>query len=821
MGQRPPEGGTTNLGAAIFGAGIWVFCVLVGSAVIANAEGIEPFRCARPPAVDGKLDDPCWTLARFRSFPDAAGSEGTRTEFALARDEWGLFVAFRCHEPDLSKVRSGCEVPDGLFEYFRPDDWVEVLIDPGNTGHDYYWLLVNPAGRRTDLACFADPDRSWNGEWLAGADRGEGAWTAEVFVPIAALNRQPVASEWRINVARRRGCTGKRTVWAAKHRQPTTWPTLVGFEPSASRFSYRASELSVIPTDRPGEGKLRVELENLTGADVDLRPVFRVMRPGSARGYVPHGSGPREDVGAGPLRIAAGATGRVEGLARIDPEETILVQAAVFDHRGNLVFCTPDVGVRLKCRIGGPGPRFSYYTDEDRAGLRFDLRPPTGRRDLRLSVRANGRQVWSAPVRPGEQRVQADIDLTEIPEGRHRIVAQLTGGGTVLAERAYTLTKLAKPSAGSEVKVDRWSRSIVVNGRPFVPVGNSPLIAHGIKYARSMMGQMATNGFNSMHLWGAFLKRDEKNRQIPEFDLDKLRACFAGARESGLKVLLSLGALVQNNPDSPFRKFDLSDDKRITLIQEVVRCVRGRAELLGYEVVDEPEFFVAPEWTERLYRVVKALDPYHFVTVNNCRGARSTLTYARSSDTAGVDYYPCGVWPAGTVGPLTSEVVHLAGHRPVKMWVQGYKIFKPRAPTPDELKMMSWSMLARGASTLFYFIGRPRKELWQAQGECARHIRSLTDAVAAPHRIVLETKGPSGSVYASFRRRGGRWWVIAVNEGDQPCEVVLALPDDIANGTVRVLFEDRRLEVARGLIRDRFTPFGRHVYSGTSDADQE
>ena len=786
----------------------WLSCVLAVCG--ASADRVEPLRGARPVAIDGKLDDPCWAAARFHSFP---GGEGTRTEFALACDEWSLSVAFRCHEPDLSKLRATCEVHDGLFEFFRPDDWVEVLIDPGNTGHDYYWLLVNPAGKRTDLACFADPDRSWNGEWQAASGRGDGFWTVEVLVPVATFNRRRIASEWRINVARRRACTGHRSVWAGEHRKPATWPTLGGPEPSASRFAYRASDLSLIPADEPNQGTLLVEIENLTGAAVDLRPVFRVMRPGSARGYVPHGTGPREDVRVEPLSIGAGAARWIEGTVRIGPEQAIIVQAAVFDSRGNLVFCTPDEGVRLKHRIAGPGPRYTYYTTEARAGLWLDVRPPTPGQDLLLSLHTGGRQVWSESVASAEQRGQAEIDVTRMPAGRPRVVARLTNRDTLLAERAYDLTKLPKPAAGSEVKVDRWSRSIVVDGRPFVPIGTSPLITHGIKYARSMMSQMAANGFNALHLWGGFLKRDEKNRQTAELDLDRLRACFDGARESGLKVILSLGALIQNNPDSPFHKFGLTDDERIALIEKLVHCVRGRAELLAYEIADEPEFFVTPEWTERLYRAVKALDPYHLVTINNCRGARSTLAYARSSDTAGVDYYPCGVWPAGTMGPLTSEIVHLAGERPVKMWIQGYKIFKPRAPTPEELKMMSWSMLARGASALFYFIGRPKKELWEAQGECARQIRSLAGAVAASRPSALRTRGPSNSVYASLRQSRGRWWIIAVNEGSEPCESTLVMPRDLPDGPVQVLFEGRRVTVDGGVLRDHFAPFGRHVYS--------
>jgi len=324
------------------------------------------------------------------------------------------------------------------------------------------------------------------------------------------------------------------------------------------------------------------------------------------------------------------------------------------------------------------------------------------------------------------------------------------------------------------------------------------------------MKQMAENGFNSMHLWGGCLKRDKNKKQLPELDLDKLRACFDGAKAADLKVIISLGGLIQNNPESPFKKFDLTDDQFVAMIEQVVRFTRTRPELLSYEIVDEPEFFVAPEWTERVYKAIKALDPYHPSAINTCRGARSALTYASSADILGVDYYPGGYWPASTVGPLTSEVVHLTNYKPVKMWIQGYKIFKPRAPTPEELKMMTWSMLARGSSMLFYFIGRPKKELWDAQGLCAREIRALTPAVAAGRRETLKVS--ADGVYGSLRRAKGGWWVIAVNETGKPTDAIIDLSNKAFNGTVTVLFEGRQQKVAGGLIKDNFKAFERHVY---------
>jgi len=330
----------------------------------------------------------------------------------------------------MATLSTECEVYDGLFEYFRPDDWVELHVEPGNTSHDYYKFLVNPAGVRTDMACFADADRSWNGEWRAAAGKTQGAWTVEMFVPTAAFNRKPIGSQWRVNVARRRASTKKRIVWTG-NRIPATWPVLGGFNPKAKHFAYKASDILVKPTGNRSEGTCSIRVSNMTGAKVELRPVFRIMRPGSARGHVPHGSGPREDIRMDAVEITDGADRVIEGLIRIGPEETVIAQLALYDNDGNLVFCTKDVGVRVRRYIGGPGPRLNYYTDEALCRLRFDVCSPTGVRKPTLVLLLNGKRVRSVPLKAGGGQVDAEIDLAGVPVGRHSVTAQLVDGGKV------------------------------------------------------------------------------------------------------------------------------------------------------------------------------------------------------------------------------------------------------------------------------------------------------------------------------------------------------------------------------------------------------
>ncbi len=791
-------------------------CVWLMGMVVCTEASITVSFANPAPDLDGALTDSCWQgEGVFQHFSGEDPNSTTGTEFAIVRDDYGVYIALRCYEPNLSQLDANATEYDGLYTYYQNDDWVEVLIDPGNTGYDYYWFMVNPAGLRTDLCAMADPDRSWNGEWQAETGLEADAWTVEVFIPFATFNRKPISdTEWHMNLARnKRTPTPAFTVWAGEHREPQTWSTLTGVERDAALFQYEVSPVVLTPSANPAAAKLSSNIRNMTGGQVTLQPVFRIMRPGSAQGYFPHGTGPRENVSASPVTLDNGASAEVEVPVSVGSNEVILVQMALIDQAGHPVYITPDKGIRLQYPIDGPGPEFNFYTSESEARMRFDLRETGENLKLAVTVQSGGQQFFSNEVSAVSSPVYVNVGLGNIPVGNHEVVVELVENGTNTAERSYNLNKLSPPSGGgSEVKTRRWSQSFVVDGKPFIPVGNSPGLNFGLDSAISRMGTMADGGLNTMHLWRV-LKRDENGQKLEELDFDTIASCFAAAQSNDLKMIISLGELIQNNPNSPFFYGSWTDSERLNLITQMVAFVQNRHELLGYEIADEPEWFVAPEWLETVYQTIKNTDPYHPATINNCRGARSILNYARASDTAGVDYYPCGRWPASTVGALTEEVVKFGACKPVKMWIQGYKISNPRAPTPAEIKGMTYMMLARGASAFFYFIGIPEESLWQAQSECAQELSALADVVAADRREPLVTVPSDSPVYASFRDNGKEQWVIAVNESDSAVDASIALPNDMTNRNVIVLFEGRTAVLESGEIMEHFQPWERHVYN--------
>lgn len=170
-------------------------------------------RFARPPDIDGRLDDPAWqeagVLAHFvsldaRAFPDA------QTTAWVGHDDEHLYVAVRCVEPLMDQVRTDARPGSGQV---WTDDCVELFINPDPTGPEYAQFIINAAGVLQDNL---PGERAVAYGRQAAAARGEGEWTVEVVIPFADLDAEPPAAGdiWRFNVCRSRVARRENSAWS-------------------------------------------------------------------------------------------------------------------------------------------------------------------------------------------------------------------------------------------------------------------------------------------------------------------------------------------------------------------------------------------------------------------------------------------------------------------------------------------------------------------------------------------------------------------------------------------------------------------------------
>lgn len=196
----------------------------VGPARRPRPTGYAP-RTHAPPAVDGKLDDACWSAAPpmvLARTLDGNAKAAVRTEVRTVRDAGHLYVAFRCAEPALGKLRAQRRGHDGEI---WSDDSIEMFL---GAGAGYCHFAVNALGSTYDGR---RKDRSWNGGFTAAVGRGRNEWTAELAIPLAKLAAGGRADRWLANFNRNRHAAGS---W-----EESAWsPTLSGDSHVPARFGW-------------------------------------------------------------------------------------------------------------------------------------------------------------------------------------------------------------------------------------------------------------------------------------------------------------------------------------------------------------------------------------------------------------------------------------------------------------------------------------------------------------------------------------------------------------------------------------------------------
>ena len=173
-------------------------------------------RASQPPLIDGKLDDPCWkappSLGGF-ILPKDGGKAQHRTDVYLAYDKAGLYVGFRCAEPEMSKLVTG-------QKYVWRNDSVEVLIDSDRDRQGYFQLIADIAGGRfqqLDGVAGETPNRSWNTDWRYAAAKSDNEWTAEFFIPASALEvKMQDGTALRANFARNEKGRPEASSWTKR-----------------------------------------------------------------------------------------------------------------------------------------------------------------------------------------------------------------------------------------------------------------------------------------------------------------------------------------------------------------------------------------------------------------------------------------------------------------------------------------------------------------------------------------------------------------------------------------------------------------------------
>ncbi len=260
---------------------------------------------------------------------------------------------------------------------------------------------------------------------------------------------------------------------------------------------------------------------------------------------------------------------------------------------------------------------------------------------------------------------------------------------------------------------------------------------------------------------------------------------------------------------------------------------------------DEPDN-VSPDWAQTWndYRAWRIGDATRPVFLNLGQGVANerfnVLTpehykgYASAADILSFDVYPVTNIGAGAEGHNRLAIV-AKGVRRLRRWCDDEKpvwiiletthIHSPEKPSPSEVRTEAWMSIIHGASGIGYFchdFTLPRntsagllmdEEMCAALKELNGRITELAPVLNSPtitEGVAVENSLGS-RVDVMVKKHEGSTYVFAVNMFNEPEKPTVTVPG-VGDAEVRVLGEDRTVQVRGGKLSEPFDPYAVHLY---------
>ena len=401
---------------------------------------------ARPPTVDGALDDPCWaTAGRSSAFEVHSKNPDTppvQTTVLACADREALYFGFICQEPSTERLLAGATERDGPL---WKDDSVELFLDTNLDRHTYYQIIVNSRGVLFDQDTGAPglAGDKWNGPIVAAAQVAPDRWTAEIKLQFIGLRLAEAAgSQWGANFARS-SFRGNRALYTwvkvgANFGEPARFGRLVlPFDPAADVVSGRPllSERLFF-----GQGGVPLEIASRREQPAQVRAVITADgegRLGETTVAVP----PRGQVVArvpcvfsrpGPITLRYDISE--------EPGGRLLYTTTVTHTVPPPLALTPDARVVYAEEAGLTG-RWAVALDPSAASATT----------LEISAMAAGAaqplvtRTWTAPAAEDAYA----LPLAKLPPGRCEVRARLQQAGQTIGEATYPCEVIAGPFAAA------------------------------------------------------------------------------------------------------------------------------------------------------------------------------------------------------------------------------------------------------------------------------------------------------------------------------------------------------------------------------------
>ena len=412
---------------------------------------------------------------------------------------------------------------------------------------------------------------------------------------------------------------------------------------------------------------------------------------------------------------------------------------------------------------------------------------------------------WRVTGEDGKVTV-ARKPLGEIPMGTNAVTFAANG-------RTYTDTVVRLPYRKGATQVNRWTRSIVHDGRNEVFTGIGIGVAGYFGYRKdanpfpAMFDMLKAEGFRHF----LYMSGSRSGRQAES------RAILEASRERGFLCAFWGDYDIWNyDDDLKYAKLKPVDD---VPLEKTVELTRQFDHIVTHLVIDEPELYKKSEWTRAWLEKIKPFYPYAPVQMNNTVMGVPSRHGDLKTDVLMLDDYLSNN-EGRTVDSVVKHVDEMRavpGGKPCWYFISGdimslhYKNLSYAEQTAQ-----SWGCICAGCTGLSWYFDIPRTEgSYLAMVDVNREVQALAPVILSEELCGSATcDQPKSRLRHLTRTRNGAWYVLTCNIDAKPLDrVTYVLPEDAPrNGTVEVLYENRTLPLGDGAFTDAYAGHARHLY---------
>ena len=409
--------------------------------------------------------------------------------------------------------------------------------------------------------------------------------------------------------------------------------------------------------------------------------------------------------------------------------------------------------------------------------------------------------AWRVRCADGRTRVLRK-PMSDIPMGTNVVSFTVCG-------KRYSDTVVRLPFRREATQINRWTRSVVHNGRNELFTG---LCLGVVGWFDDKKGE----GYPGIM---SFL-REKGFRHclalIPSWSRCAEEACaFMSAVDSS-------GMLYLNWCDFG-RKFgggDIRDDMTTESMVELFRPFEGC--ILSNMVLDEPELYMESNAAMAWLESMKARYPYLPVQMNNTvMGIPSRFAELKTDILMLDDYLTNNEGrTVESVVRKVDEMTAVNGGKPCWFFlVCDNMTLHYKNPSYDEQIAQSWGSICAGCTGIAWYMGFPRTEgSWRAMVDVNREAQLLSPVILSEELCgESDCDRPRSILRHMTRTLNGDWYVFSCNiDANQIEKASFALPEGAPrDGVVEVLFENRTLPLRGGAFSDFFPSHSRHLYKVT------